>query len=655
MKHSIRALCLAAAAALLLGACAPASTAPAAEETPAPAETQQTAPSEEPAEEGLSFTAGTYEGKGSGMFGEVVMSVTFSDTAITNIETVSSSETYKVTREAFNVVPQRILDAQSLAVDVVSSATFASRAILTAVEDACAQAGGDVELLKKPIEKTPGETQVYDADVVVLGAGGAGLSAAASAVQSGAKVVVFEKNEWGGGNTVASGGAWNAADPELDAKTETKAGQLATLESYLSYNPDDYGAAAETFRTVQQQIKDYLAGDTTYMFDSAEFHAIQTYMGGQRKLLDGSPIEGNFDLILTLCQNSLATRQWVQSLGDAPWIDYLAEPSGALWTRATAPDPKDPTSQVTAYVTNFENVIASNGSQILYDVPATEILTENGAIAGAAGLTADGTRVEVHAKAVILATGGFASNIAMVEEYDNYWGDFSDNIRFTTIPSTVGDGIVMAQAVGANLVGMEVVQMNKGYKTTGLHAAENGLNAIFVNKEGKRFVNEYAARDVYTKAAIAQGGEYFCIMNEQYRGDKKGIFDSFVFDTVKEMADHFGMDPAVLQKTIDDYNSYVEAGVDPEFGKTVFGGKGDAPYYISDWVPVIHHTMGGVEINADAQVLGTDGQVISGLYAAGEVTGGLHGGNRLGGNAVADAMTFGRIAGLGAAALTAAN
>ena len=149
------------------------------------------------------------------MFGEVVMSVTFSDTAITNIETVSSSETYKVTREAFNVVPQRILDAQSLAVDVVSSATFASRAILTAVEDACAQAGGDVELLKKPIEKTPGETQVYDADVVVLGAGGAGLSAAASAVQSGAKVVVFEKNEWGGGNTVASGGAWNAADPEL--------------------------------------------------------------------------------------------------------------------------------------------------------------------------------------------------------------------------------------------------------------------------------------------------------------------------------------------------------------------------------------------------------------------------------------------------------
>ena len=172
MKHSIRALCLAAAAALLLGACAPASTAPAAEETPAPAETQQTAPSEEPAEEGLSFTAGTYEGKGSGMFGEVVMSVTFSDTAITNIETVSSSETYKVTREAFNVVPQRILDAQSLAVDVVSSATFASRAILTAVEDACAQAGGNVELLKKPLEKTPGETQVYDADVVVLGAGG---------------------------------------------------------------------------------------------------------------------------------------------------------------------------------------------------------------------------------------------------------------------------------------------------------------------------------------------------------------------------------------------------------------------------------------------------------------------------------------------------
>ncbi|MEG1858239.1 MAG: FAD-dependent oxidoreductase, partial [Pseudoflavonifractor sp.] len=598
------------------------------------------------------YTPGTYEGSGSGMFGKVTMAVTFSEDKIVSIETVEKHETAKVTTPAFTILPQRIIEAQSLMVDTVSSATFASRAILKAVEEAASQATTDISSLKVALVKKPGETIQKTADVLVIGAGGAGLAAATSATQQGAKVIVLEKNEWAGGNTVASGGAWNAPDPEIAGKTPTKNGQLDTLKAFLDYKPEDYGPAADTLRTLQGQIKTYLAGDTTYMFDSAELYAMQTYIGGTRKDLDGKTIQGNFDLIKVLADNSLPTRNWVKEMGGV-FSSELAEPSGALWTRTLVPDAtKDPLGQVNTYVTNLEKVITAGGGELIYDTPATELIVENGAVKGAIGTMADGTKVEIRANATVMACGGFASNVDMVKKYDNYWGNLGDSIKYTTLPSTVGDGLVMAEnAANAQLVGMDATQLNKGYKTTGLHAAEMGLHAIFVNKEGKRFVNEYAARDVYTKAALEQGGEYFCIMSEKNRKDKNGIFDTFVFDTVEEMANKFGMDPKVLGDQIDLYNSYVEKGEDPDFHKNVFGDKVESPYVISAWVPIIHHTMGGLKVNTNTEVLDKNDAVIPGLFAAGEVTGGLHGGNRLGGNAVADAFVFGKIAGKNASAL----
>ncbi len=614
--------------------------------TQAPAPTPSTTPSATEA----AYTAGTYTGTGSGFFGDVVMSVTFSEDAIVSIETVSSNETQKVTAPAFEIMPQRIIEQQSLAVDTVSCATFASRAILKAVEEAAKQAGGDVDALKAALPApVPGDTIQKTADVLVIGAGGAGLAAATSATQGGAKVILLEKNEWAGGNTVVSGGGWNAPDVDFAATIPTKGGQLDTLKKFLEYKPEDYGPAAETLRILQGQITEYLAGDTSMMFESPELFAMQTYIGGTRKDLDGNTLRGDFELIKVLAYNSLDTRNWVNGLGGI-FRKELGEPSGALWTRSLAPDTKNnPTAQITTYVTNLENVILEGGGELIYDTPATELIVEDGAVKGAIAVMADGTKLEIRANATIMACGGFASNIDMVKEYDNYWGDFGENIKFTTLPSTVGDGIVMSKAANAQLVGMEAAQLNKGYKTTGLHAAEMGLHAIFVNSEGKRFVNEYAARDVYTKAAMKQGGNYFCIMSEKNRMDKNGNFDSFVFNTVEEMAAKFGMDAAVLQAEIDKYNSYVEAGNDPDFQKNVFGEKVEAPYLISAWVPVIHHTMGGLKIDTEARVLDTNDQPIPGFYAAGEVTGGIHGGNRLGGNAVADAFTFGRIAGTNAA------
>lgn len=597
----------------------------------------------------VSYVPGTYEGKGTGMFGDVVLAVTFSQNSITDIRVLEKHETAKVTTPAFRIMPERIIQEQSLMVDTVSSATFASKAILNAVEDAAKKATDDISALKRPLEKIPGEDVVYYTDVLVIGAGGAGLSAAATAAQEGASVVVLEKNEWAGGNTVVSGGAWNAVDPELSAKTLTKEGQIDKLKSYLEYDPEDFDEAAETMRVLQKQISDYLTGDTTYMFDSKEFHAIQTYMGSKRQLLDGTEIKGDFSLIKALTDNSLETRKWVESLGGV-FGENLLEPSGALWTRAVNPNSStNPIEQIETYVTNLERIVLNYGGRLLYDTPAAELIVENGRVQGAIGYTCDGTKVIINADQTIMACGGYASNIEMVKTYDQYWGNIGDRVFYTTLPSTIGDGIKMAEKANAQLVGMEVAQFNKGFATTGLHAAENGLHTIFVNKEGKRFVNEYAARDVYSRAAMEQGGLYYCIRSEKNIMDKNGVFDTFVFSTVGEMAEKFGMDPAVLKKTIDDYNSYVEKGNDPEFHKDVFGDKVEAPYAISAWVPVIHHTMGGLKINADAQVMDKENNPIQGLYAAGEVTGGIHGGNRLGGNAVADAFVFGRIAGKNAA------
>lgn len=599
------------------------------------------------ADKKIAFKPGTYEGTGSGMFGDVVMSVTFSENEITKIEKVSSNETVKVTETAFKLMPERIIEEQSLKVDTVSSATFASRAIVMAVEDAAKQATEDISALKAELPaKQPGEKIEKTTDIVIVGAGGAGLSAAVSAVQNGANVIVIEKNEFGGGNTVASGGAWNAPDPELAATVDTKNGQIETLKKYLDMNEEDLGPAGPTLAVLKEQIREYLAGDTSKMFDSVELFTIQVYTGGKRQDLDGNELVGNFDLIKKFCENSLPTRNWVQEIGGS-FSDRIVEPSGALWLRALYPGSDE--EQLFSYVTNMENIIRDNGSEIMYGTSGQDLIIKDGAVKGIKAVQNDGTEVEINAESVIMATGGFASNVKMVEEYDNYWGKFTDNMKFTTLPSTVGDGIEMGVEANANLVGMEVAQLNKGYSKTGMHAAENGLQAMFLNKEGKRFVNEYAARDVFTRAAIEEGGLYYHLVNTPDAKDAHGPFDTYNFETVEEIAEKFGFDKDVLQAEIDKYNSYVEAGHDPDFGKNVFGNKIVGPYTVRVWVPVIHHTMGGLQINTDAQVLDTEGNVIEGLYAAGEVTGGLHGGNRLGGNAVADAFVFGKIAGENAA------
>ena len=536
----------------------------------------------------------------------------------------------------------------------MSGATNSSNAILTAVADCVAQAGGDVEALKAvAVEKAPVEDVEATYDVVVLGGGGAGLTASITAAQNGAKVILVEKAGSLGGNTLIAGQGFNACDPERQANTEMSEALLGELKSYLDLDPADFGAFAEVLETVKGQINDYIASGSTTLFDSPELHMLHTYMGGKRTGLDGTVIEPDLELARTFATNALDALEWAESIG-AQWNDTTSTILGAMWPRSHGLANGN-------VITILTDAAKANGVEIVTDTRANELIVENGKVVGVKATTSEGANVTLHANSgVVLATGGFSANAPMVVEYNNYWPGLSDTMPSTNAPTITGDGIVMAKAVGADLVGMGFAQLMPsshpvdGSLFSGIWGSAE--TQVFVNKEGKRYVNEYAERDVLSKAALAQTDGIFYIIcdnkiakNADVAGmEAKG--NVVVADTLEELAEKLGIPADTFVETIERYNSFVDAQKDDDFGKPLFGEKIDeAPFVATPRSPSLHHTMGGVKIDTNTHVISTEGNVIDGLYAAGEVTGGLHAGNRLGGNAMTDFLVFGRIAGENAA------
>ena len=602
----------------------------------------------------LAYTEGTYTATAQGNNGLVTVSVTFSADAITDVTVVEHSETAGLSDRPIAEIPAAIVENQSLAVDTVSGATNSSNAILTAVADCVAQAGGDVEALKAvAVEKAPVEDVEATYDVVVLGGGGAGLTASITAAQNGAKVILVEKAGSLGGNTLIAGQGFNACDPERQANTEMSEALLGQLKSYLDLDPADFGAFAEVLETVEGQFNDYIACGSTTLFDSPELHMLHTYMGGKRTGLDGTVIEPDLELARTFATNALDALEWAESIG-AQWNDTTSTILGAMWPRSHGLANGN-------VITILTDAAKANGVEIVTDTRANELIVENGKVVGVKATTSEGANVTLHANSgVVLATGGFSANAPMVVEYNNYWPGLSDTMPSTNAPTITGDGIVMAKAVGADLVGMGFAQLMPsshpvdGSLFSGIWGSAE--TQVFVNKEGKRYVNEYAERDVLSKAALEQTDGIFYIIcdnkiakNADVAGmEAKG--NVVVADTLEELAEKLGIPADTFVETIERYNSFVDAQKDDDFGKPLFGEKIDeAPFVATPRSPSLHHTMGGVKIDTNTHVISTEGNVIDGLYAAGEVTGGLHAGNRLGGNAMTDFLVFGRIAGENAA------
>ena len=615
-------------------------------------------------EEEFSFTPGTYDVHALGHGGALPMKVAFSEKRIESIDIDTAGETEGLADVVFVRIPDKIIEGQTLNVDALSGASETSNAVLDGVAKAVKLAGVNPDILRKrpkPASSINQGDEEYTCDVVVIGGGGAGLSAAATVLQQGKSAIVLEKYPAVGGNTIRTGGPINAADPEWQRTFDENPGERHTIQHLLSIDEKDiHQEYLADFRALKDEFASYEAqfGEGKgYLFDSPLLHRMQTYFGGKRTDLLGNHIYGQYDLVKILTDHALESVQWLEEIGVEYDKSIVFAPVGALWRRGHKPVKK----YGTAFVLALSQYIEKMNGKVITDTPAQEFLIEDGEIKGIIATGVNGQKVTVRANAVVLATGGFGANTKMLQQYNTYWSSIPDDVKTTNSYAMTGDGIVLGQSVGAGLTGMGFTQMMPvadpitGELFSGLQVPPE--NFVIVNKQGKRFINEFAGRDVLTKAALAEGGLFYLIADDEIKKTAANTSQEkidrqvaagtlFKADTLEELALKVGMDPATLVDTVAKYNSYVEAGEDPEFHKDTFSLKVEkAPFYATPRQPAVHHTMGGLKIDTASRVLDDNNQPIKHLYAAGEVAGGIHAGNRLGGNALADIFTFGRIAG----------
>lgn len=560
----------------------------------------------------FAMTDGTYTGTADGRNGPVTVEVTITGDTIEKIEVVSHEETEGIGTIAVDNLPGSIVESQSIGVEAVAGATITSEAILAAVADCVEQAGGDVEALKavEVAEKTPTKEETLETDLVIVGGGGAGMAAAIRARELGLDVVLLEKMSFMGGAISISSGNQVVSGSQMQK---------------------DLGVSDDS---VESMVEDFMANGANLNVP---------------------------ELITLYAENVGETSDWLQSIG----VTYDLE--GGLHKLAEYSHDRELayTGSGAGAAENLRNIIAENGTKVLLNTRATELIAENDGVTGV--IADDGETVyTVKAGAVLLATGGYGYNKDLLE------GDMKNALYYGPVSST-GDGLLMATAIGADT---RLLEYGKRYPN-GIEVSEgiakstiNGnipawkLSAILVNKEGVRVVNEKASNRTILETELQQTGQQLYLVMDQATFDvwKDALgYDVNAYleangtttpvfghgDTIAEAAAAAGVDAAALEATVETYNGYVEAGEDAEFGR---GSEyltvkiGDGPYYIVEQKPRFATTMGGLVIDEALEVINIDGAVIPGLYAAGEVVGGVMGDDSPSGANNGWAVTSGKLA-----------
>ncbi|MBQ4580357.1 MAG: flavocytochrome c [Clostridia bacterium] len=568
----------------------------------------------------------TYTGTADSQIGgvnAVTVSVTLADDgSIASVVVTECKDTKGICELPCEELPKQMVALNTINVDAVAGATLTSEAIKAAVKKALEDGGVDTTALmeKKEVVVEKAADETFETDVVVIGAGGAGLAAAISAQQNGAKVIVVEKMPKVGGNTILAGGAVNAVEDRSEF-------------------------------AIKQN-------------DSVYWHYTQTLSGGD--------YQGNPELVMTLVSNAYDAIQWTKELG----MEWLGEEavftvSGGLWPRAWKP------AMVagTGFFDTYTKYLGANPDTmtLMLNTKAEEILVnDKGAACGVVCTGETGNTITINAKSVVVATGGFSKNVELRMAYDSIWGMLDEKVLSTNHEGATGDGVKMLQKLQADFIQMGNIQLLPlGDPVTGSLSGniEHGVDSrIFVNKSGLRYGDEGGRRDDMTNDLFAQEDALMWIVmdSDTYpTGDELNNFGETAnqlvaagravkADTLEELAALMGVDAENLKATIAEYNEYCIGGAKygqaDQFGRTLFGEPiNDGPFYAGARVPTVHHTMGGVRIDTLCRVYNENGEIIDNLYAAGEVTGGIHGTNRLGGNALTDTVVFGRIAGESAA------
>ena len=594
-------------------------------------------------------TTGTATVKGFG--GDITVTVTLDGADIKDVQITGDGETEGIGSKIINEWPNAFIEYNGI-VDTYTGATFAGitrEAVIAAMREALTNAGVNPDDYMREMAGDESVDLTIDTDVVIIGAGGAGMTAALTASDAGKSVLVLESQPAVGGNSVKSTGGMNAAKTAYqDANTfDEAAGIEKTLKSAEAYADNE--AITALAATVKEQWEAWQANPEGY-FDSTELFALDTLIGG-KGLNDP-------ELVNTLVNNSAAAIDYLDSIGIH--LNNVAAFGGASVKRIHRPvNDEGKTVSVGAYTVPLLEAACQGRDNLalLTDVTATKLLTnEAGAVIGVEAQGKAGNKVTVNAKAVILATGGFGANLDMVVQYKPDLAGFMT----TNAAGIQGQGILMATEIGAATVDMEQIQIHPTVQADTASLITEGLRgdgAILVNANGERFIDEVGTRDVVSAAEIAQPDSFSWLVVDQKMVDASSVIQGYINrglmlqgDTYEALAGELGIPADAFAATMEKWNGYVAEKNDPDFGRTSFAQPLDtAPYYAVKVTAGIHHTMGGLKIDSQTHVLNTEGQIIPGLFAAGEVTGGVHGGNRLGGNAVADFVVFGRIAGQEAA------
>lgn len=590
------------------------------------------------------YTAGTYTASAQGMGGPVTVEMEFSESAIVSVQATGELETKGLGDAAIAQLAETVLEAQSADVDTVASATVSSTAMLKAAQACIDQAKGVAAAEDVKADET--------ADVIVVGAGAAGLSAAAQAVSEGASVIVLETNSFLGGAAGTSMGNILHIDPEAFAQEDRNDDALA---KYASYSADQFPEPWKgDYETLMEQIAAYTGnGEEKGKFVTVERVLVDHYVKGMGKDIEGNEVTLDYDMIRSGVENAESIYEWLEGYGltTTPLMEYVYTPEG----RGMG-------------LVELLNK-AAEGADIRLNTRARELIVEDGKVTGVLAQDADGREIAFHANGgVVLATGSFSSNGEMVAKYQKIGTGLTANIPSNNPAGNRGDGIVMAEAVGAALRDMGFMQTYlKGYQN--LAASGEAGNAftsaqLVVNTDAVRFDDDSNQNAIVSRSGNDQkDGILLAVgdakMIDALNAKTEGLADTLIergmaykADTLEEAAQLAGLDPAALAATVETFNGYVDAQADPDFGRKAFNGKVETgPYYIAKLQLAAHLTFGGLVIDGQARVLDEDGAPIAGLYAAGDVTSGYEGVVHQTGNCLTIIINTGRAAGRVAAAL----
>ena len=629
--------------------------------------------------EGSAVADGTYTASAQAMNDLLEVTVTIADGKIADVVVAPNSETPgiggqllvktgavvdSIGKAPVDRLPEEIVANNSTAVDMVTGATITSAVLISLVEDCIKQAGGDPADFRTPIDY-PAYTDA-DADVVVVGGGGAGLVAAIAAAQQGKKVIILEKNGECGGDTLVCGAIYNCPDADMQSKVEMTDAVKSTIEKALeatSDDPDTQKALEAMQAPVREQWDEYKAAGRTDLFDTKEWYALQTWINGD--------MVADPELVKVLTYNAFEGLEWLEDLG-MEFYGEISQGAGSLWQRTHTSKMAMGTGMISTYATALVDL--ADKITLCNEATATDLVVEDGRVVGVVATdNHNGTPFTVSCTdGAVISTGGFSANAKMVQDNNDTgkWPDLSNTSTTNRFSCSQGDGITMASAAGCSLTDMDQIQLLylgnvvNGQITKYPPRNANGTDQlIFINKNGERFVQEDGRRDKICLGVLDQPEQYFYLLESGDGSLYADIHDpawrsadGFTFDylsdngyivwdeTLDGLAAKLDMDPATLQATVDAFNEAVETGSD-EFGRTLFSCKlENGPWVATPRQVCIHHTMGGLTIDTAGHVMSADGDKIDGLYAAGEVTGGIHGGNRLGGNAVVDTVVFGKLA-----------